>query len=261
MSADPARRFRVRSLYPIALLEGEGMGTAYEYSAKLKLLGAFVAATRPPQRTIIGGLPEAYGLGLDLALLAGLYDCPVVVADDRLPKLEAFAAALRSPQLTPWVEPERFEMRQLRTLAHPAQDNDAPFDLWVTTSAMQRLKGDELREYLAQVRAKSRHAALMAPNRDNPAHLTLTRMDGFTLDELAGLCQGAGLTVHQAGHVDLPPFPPGISRSNEAKERAAESQIERLGMGGLEWWARGERLLPRFIKRRFAHIVYALLSS
>jgi hypothetical protein len=256
-----ARSFTVAHLYPIALFEGEGMGTAYEYSAKLKLIQRFVAATRPPGRILIGGLPEAYGVGLDLALLVARYGGQAVVAEDRAPALEAFAAALRAPQLAGWVDPARFEMRPLEMLARPTRPDDAPFDLWVTTSAIQRLDQDGLHAYLAQVRESARYAVLLAPNRDNRAHLTLTKMRGFTLTELAALCERAGLAVCQAGYVDLPPFPPGIKRSAEAKERAAHSVVERLAMGGLEGWAHVERFLPHPLKRRFSHLVYVYTQS
>ena len=252
-----AHRDSVSDLYPIALWEGEGMGTAYEYSAKLKMLRRVVGAS-PPARVLIAGLPEAYGVGMDLALLGALYDCTVVIADDRPEKLEIFAAALRSPPLRERVDPERFELRRVKTLAHPVQPGDAPYDLWVTTSAIQRLKGARLNAYLVQARDWSLQAVLLAPNADNKAHTTLTRLDGFTLGELVSICEGIGLEVEGAGYVDLPPFPPGISRSEEAKEKAAESAIERLAMGVLEGWVRAERCLPRALQRRYSHLVYVV---
>ncbi len=253
--------FSVIHLYPLALLEGEGMGTAYEYSAKLGLLRQVVAAIGPVKRLIIGGLPEDYGVDLDLALLAAHYGCQTVVADDRWPLLETFASALTSPPLATLADPGRFEMRCLETLARPTHPDEATFDLWLTTSAIQRLTDDELAQYLAQVREKSRHAVLLVPNKANKEHLTLSGLDGFLLPDLIAVCRQAGLTVRQAGYLDIPPFPPGLQRSAEAKEKAAESRIERFIMRGLEWWVRSERILPRFVKRRFGHIAYVVLQS
>jgi hypothetical protein len=253
--------FSVADLYPIALLEGEGMGTAYEYSTKLKLLHRVVAATSSPQRLFIGGLPEAYGIDLDFALLAARHKCQIVVADDRASLLEIFADALQSPPLAGLVDPGHFELRHVETLARPTLPNDAPFDLWLTTSAIQRLDGGELAEYLAQVREKSRHAVLLVPNKANKEHLTLSGLDGFFLPDLVTTCRQAGLTVCEAGYLDLPPFPPGLQRSVEAKEKAAESRLERLVMQGLEWWTEIERFVPHFVKRRFGHIVYVFLQS
>jgi hypothetical protein len=31
-------------------------------------------------------------------------------------------------------------------------------------------------------------------------------------------------------------------------------------MVGLEWWCRGERLIPRPLQRRFAHLAYVALD-
>lgn len=251
----------VTALYLVALFEGEGMGTAYEYSVKIKLLRRLTADVRPLRRMLIGGIPEAYGFSLDLALVAALYGCQVVVAEDRVSVLEGFANALRSPQLKRWIDPACFEMRPIEALARVTRTEDPVYDLWVSTSAIQRLDGDGLAAYLAQVRVKSRYALLMAPNSDNRAHLTLTKLRGFTLSGLGAVCQEAGLVVRESGYLDLPPFPPGIKRSTEAKEKAAKSKLERFAMGGLEWWARGERVLPRFAKRRWAHLVYAFVHA
>jgi hypothetical protein len=253
--------FAVVDLYPLALLEGEGMGTAYEYSAKLKVLQQVMAVIDPLQRLFVGGLPEDYGLDLDLALLATRYGCQTVVADDRMALLEAFALALKSPPLAGWVDPDRFEMRHLDTLARPTRSGDVPFQLWVTTSAIQRLDDSELAEYLAQVRATSRYSVLLVPNKDNKEHLSISGLDGFFLTDLVAACRQAGLTVRQAGHLDVAPFPPGLQRSAEAKKRAASSPVERFVMHGLEWWARSERFMPRFVKRRFGHIAYVFLQS
>jgi hypothetical protein len=74
------------------------------------------------------------------------------------------------------------------------------------------------------------------------------------------VCQTADLEVLSSGYVDLPPFPPGVTRSEEAKERAAESKVERLAMGILEAWSMGERFLPRALRRRFAHLVWVYLG-
>ena len=251
----------VVDLYPLALWEGEGMGTAYEYSVKLKLLRRVVSTVGQPRRVLVGGLPEAYGMDLSLALLAGWYDCQVVVADDRQPLLQTFFRGLEAPPLAGRVEPRRFEMRLLATLARPILPGDESFDLWVTTSSIQRLDAAGRAAYMAQVRSKARCAVIMVPNKDNRAHQTITGIDGIFLPDLVALCQQAGLAVREAGYLDLPPFPPGITRSAQAKEGAAHSPVERLIMVGLEGLAWGERFWPRFVKRPFSHIAYAVVQA
>ena len=60
----------IKSLYPLALAEGEGVGTAYEYFAKRLHLARWLKGTKPPQHILIAGLPEKYGASLDFMLLA-----------------------------------------------------------------------------------------------------------------------------------------------------------------------------------------------
>lgn len=258
-NAHPSLPASVVDLYPLALWEGEGLGTAYEYSVKLKLLRRVVSAVGSPRRVFIGGLPEAYGVDLSLALLAEWYDCQVVVAEDREPLLQTFFRGLEAPPLAGWIDPKRFEMRLLETLARPTLPGDEPFDLWVTTSSIQRLDAAGREAYMAQVRATARSAVIMVPNKDNRAHATITHIDGIYLPELVALCQHSGLVVREAGYLDLPPFPPGITRSDQAKESAANSPVERLIMVGLEGMAWVERFWPRFVKRPFSHIAYAVV--
>jgi hypothetical protein len=208
---------------------------------------------------LIGGLPEAYGVDLSLALLGGWFGCQVVVADDRQTPLQTFFRGLEAPPLAGRIDPERFEMRLLEALARPTLPGDEPFDLWVTTSSIQRLDASGRAAYMAQVRSTARAAVIMVPNKDNRAHTTITHIEGIYLPDLVVLCQQAGLSVREAGYLDLPPFPPGITRSDQAKESAAHSPSERLIMVGLEGMASVERFWPRLVKRPFSHIAYAVV--
>jgi hypothetical protein len=255
------KRFSVVDLYPVALLEGEGMGTAFEYSVKLKMLHRAFKFCLPPRQILIGGLPEAYGVDLALALFAAQYDSRVVVADDRLPMLEKFADALQSLQLSGLVNAEHFEMRHLETLADPTRPDDVPFDLWITTSSIQRLTENERAEYLAQVRENARCAAILVANEGHKAHQNITGIKGFFLPDLVSMCQQAGLAVQEANYLDMPPFPPGITRSTEAKENAAQSSLNRAAMHILEWAVHVERFWPRLVRQRFSHIAYVILQA
>ena len=76
-------RENIRSLYAVNLLEGEGVGTAYEYYAKSKKLKRFLHAIGRPKRILIAGLPERYGLSMDFFLLGDRLDAETVVIDER----------------------------------------------------------------------------------------------------------------------------------------------------------------------------------
>jgi hypothetical protein len=65
----------------------------------------------------------------------------------------------------------------------------------------------------------------------------------------------------RAGYIDMPPFPPGITRSDDQREQATSGRLEAFAMWGLQQYARGERLLPRALRQRQSHIVYALANG
>jgi hypothetical protein len=255
-----AGKASVKSLYPLALLEGEGMGTAYEYSVKIALLERVAQMCGTLKRVLIGGLPEKYGLDLGVALFAASHKCEIMVVDPRPDSLVAFAGLiLRLSGAIEGMDAEQIETELVDSLAQPVDEDSPTFDLWISTSAIQRLDADALESYLDQVRSHTRYAVLFAPNKGNAAHLTISGLDGFHLSSLFALCTRAGLQVLESGYLDLPPFPPGIRRSEEAKAKASTSLLARLAMVMLEGWGRIERHLPGGLKRRHSHLVYVVL--
>lgn len=246
----------VSELYPLALLEGEGMGTAYEYSVKIALLRRVTQACGTRERVLIGGLPEKYGLDLGMARFAARPGREMVVVDHRPDALAALGALIDEIKD---MDAGRIELRPVASLAQPVDAQDPPFDLWISTSAIQALDREGVLAYLAQVQRHARCAVLFAPNKDNDAHLTISGLDGFHLPQLVALCSRARLQVIESGYLDLPPFPPGIKRSEEAKAKASTSLLARGAMAVLEGWGRLERYLPRGLKRRYGHLVYVVL--
>ena len=51
----------IAELYPYALAEGEGVGTAYEYFAKRRVVGPLLSRLPAHARVLVAGLPEKYG--------------------------------------------------------------------------------------------------------------------------------------------------------------------------------------------------------
>ena len=203
---------------------------------------------------MIGGLPEKYGLDLGTVRFAAGCRCQMVVVDHRpqaLAALEALSGEIKSRP--------KIELRPAASLAQPLDEQALIFDLWVSTSAIQMLDSAGVLSYLDHVRRHARCAVLFAPNKDNGAHLTISGLDGFHLSQLVTLCARARLRVLESGYLDLPPFPPGIKRSEEAKAKASTSLLARGGMVALEWWGRLERYFPRGLRRRYGHLVYAIL--
>jgi hypothetical protein len=250
----------VAGLYPVALLEGEGMGTAYEYAVKLVVLQRVAGMCGTLERVLVGGLPEKYGYDLGTTLFAAGHDSAITVVDHRPEVLDAFGKLIgHLAEIAQVVSPERIEVRRVGSLAVPVEEGDPAYDLWVSTSAMQCLDECGLASYLEQVGTYARYAVLFCPNKDNDAHLTISGLDGLRLSHLIQVCSEADLEVLEAGYLDLPPFPPGIQRSEEAKARASSSPTERLAMDVLQGWGRLERYLPRGLKHRYSHLVYVIV--
>ncbi len=266
--------YTIKDLYALALAEGEGMGTAYEYYAKRLALGRWLKGRPRPASILIAGLPEKYGASLDFLLLAGELGAAVTVVDDRPAALARLRGALAqlvgaSPPLARPV----CLLAGLPGLAGLA----GRFDLAVSSEVLQRLAVAERPAYVAALRARASALALFAPNADNPAHTGRSGLAGLRLDEMSALMQATAdhrrptaageaavagrLSAVVFGYIDMPPFPPGITRSDEQREQATQGAFEAAVMGGLRVYAHGERLLPGALRRRQSHIVYALANT
>ena len=256
----------IKALYALALAEGEGMGTAYEYYAKRLILGRWLAERPRPASILIAGLPQKYGASLDFLLLAGELGATVTVVDERpaaLARLERAlgAAAGGLPLARPAVA----------LVALP----DLPglhgrFDLALSSEVLQRLDPAGRAAYVTALRARAAAVALFAPNADNPAHTGRSGLAGLTLAELRALLSetapsplavGGRPSAVVSAYVDMPPFPPGITRSDEQREQATQGAFEALVMSGLRVYAHAERFLPGGLRRRQSHIVYALADG
>ena len=101
---------------------------------------------------------------------------------------------------------------------------------------------------------------MFCPNADNEAHNSRSGLAGLALHEIHTLAEGGGTPAGRitSDYIDMPPFPPGITRTAEQREDATSGRFEALVMWGLQRYAHVERFLPMSLHRRHAHIVYAL---
>jgi hypothetical protein len=182
--------YTIKDLYALALAEGEGMGTAYEYYAKRLALGRWLKARPRPASILVAGLPEKYGASLDFLLLAGELGAAVTVVDDRPAALDRLRGALDRPQRSQktsevWAVFPRpvCLLADLPRLAGLA----GQFDLAVSSEVLQRLAAAERPAYVAALGARADALALFAPNADNPAHTGRSGLAGLQLDEMSAL--------------------------------------------------------------------------
>jgi hypothetical protein len=257
------RTLSIKSLYALALAEGEGVGTAYEYFAKRLVLGRWLADQKRPSRILVAGLPEKYGSSLDFLQLAQEVGAEMTVVDERPLSLEKLRNSLAAAQKEGWlaVTPQTIAVDTMTDLSAAV----GPFDLVISSEVLQRLNPDERVEYIKQVRGMGTAVALFAPNSDNAAHTNISGLSGIKLAELRAYLQTcpdrrSPLANSKTGYIDMPPFPPGITRSDDQREQATSGRMEAIAMWGLGYYARAERFLPLSIRRSHSHIVYALLS-
>ena len=252
----------IKSLYTINLLEGEGVGTAYEYYAKLRKLRRFMNSIGTPRNVLIAGLPEKYGLSMDFFLLAQALGAETVIVDDRalaLERAKRVICTLESKKLIADIKPSFVKVDHIAEVC----DNSfykSKFDLALSSEVLQRLNEDRA-AYIARLRELATHFAIFAPNRGNESHAKLSGLRSVHLEELLKYCRegNSKVTIYDSGFLDMPPFPPGLSRSQEKREQARSSRIEAILMKSLEIYSLCESILPEFIKAKIAHIVYVMV--
>lgn len=253
-------RHSIKDLYAPALAEGEGMGTAYEYYVKRRALAQFLQRIGRPASILIAGLPEKYGVSLDFLLLATELGARTTVVDDRPAALERLRDALDRlavlPDVPVIVPPTHLLLTDLESLTAL----DARYDLALSSEVLQRLSPAGRAPFVKRLFQYAPTLALFCPNADNEAHNSRSGLGGLRLEEMAALTAVRG-RPSAVGFIDMPPFPPGITRSAEQREDATSGRFEGAVMKGLEFYARAERLMPLFIRRRQSHIVYAFFAG
>lgn len=241
----------IKSLYVPALAEGEGVGTAYEYFAKRLVLNRWLARLpRRPKTVLVAGCPEKYGSSLDFVLLAAELGAALTVIDDRSDAVEKAKRGLEAAQAEGWL-PGFTAVYKTAPLTD-LQTASERFDLVLSSEVLQRLAPNERERYVDGLVAVGTAVALFVPNGDNPAHTNLSGLNGLALDELQTLLPG-----WQTGFIDMPPFPPGMTRSDEQREHATSGLAEAIAMWGLGYYARLESVIPPTIRQQQSHIVYA----
>jgi len=130
------------------------------------------------------------------------------------------------------------------------------YDLALSSEVFQRL-GDNKQAYLDNLRIKADNLAIFAPNQGNSSHAELSGLKSVCLEELLrNIGEHTDMRIYEAGYVDMPPFPPGLSRSQEKRKQASEDRLEGILMKILALYCSFENLFPGFVKKKMAHITY-----
>lgn len=254
----------IKSLYALNLVEGEGLGTAYEYFVKLRKLKRFINSIQKPKRILIAGLPERYGLSMDFFLLGQILQAETVVVDERSEVLEKAQKVLRTLRAQKIFDERNVTCLKVEEMAEFNKEKPSPglFDLALSSEVLQRLDKAQ-GTYISNLKKVSKNFALFVPNQGNESHARISELKGVYLRDMLRYCYEGDLRIHifDHGYLDMPPFPPGLKRSQQKRERAATSRLTTLMMKGLETYSLCEDLIPKFLKKKKAHIVYAMIIS
>ena len=253
----------IKSLYPLALAEGEGVGTAYEYFAKRLILGRWLKNRPKPTSMLVAGLPEKYGCSLDFFLLAHEWGIRPIVVDQRQTALEKLARSIAVAQQIGELVGLEVDLLLVNDIV-ALDEIDGQFDLAICSEVLQGISAENRPNFLNRLNQLASQTAIFCPNADNAAHTNLSGLSGLTLNEIQALSalpstrspQSSSLT----GYIDMPPFPPGITRDEDQREHATSGKFEAFAMWGLGYYARAERVIPTRIRRSQSHIVYSFSS-
>ncbi|MCK5921417.1 MAG: methyltransferase domain-containing protein, partial [Methylococcales bacterium] len=208
-----------------------------------------------PRSILIAGLPQKYGSSLDFLLLSSEIGVSAEVVDDRPEAIEKLHTSLAAGGGVSSIrKPARASaVSDLTTLNFP----DGAFDLVICSEVLQRLP--QKQAYITELARVGKRVALFCPNQDNGAHTEISGLSGVRLDELRGFVRGLGRDF-SSGYIDMPPFPPGITRSEDQRDQATSGKMEAFAMWSLGYYARLEHFLPNAIRKKKSHIVYALID-
>lgn len=257
-------RQNIRSLYEINLVEGEGVGTSYEYYAKFRKLSNFINSMEHPRNILIAGLPEKYGLSMDFFLLGQLLRAKILVIDDRPDKLEKVRNTLSTLNSRRILNCRHviFKLANRMEEFYEESQEEGIFDLALSSEVYQRLDGAYER-YIDNLKKAAQNFAIFIPNGQNNSHNKLSGLNSVYMEELLKTCraeQSSTLKIYDYGYVDMPPFPPGLTRSQEKRKSVTGSRFEAILMNGLELYCLLEDIFPKFVKEKIAHIVYVMVK-
>lgn len=226
--------YSLTELYSLAIAEGQGYGTCYEYLTKLRLIEAFVKG-KHIQTVLIYGLPEKYGHSLDFVYFCTKNKLEVFVFE-QVKRVKELKKALKGLNLT---RPKTIEVI------------DRNYDLILSSEYLQQFSQRSRRETATQIKNNCKYAVIFVPNKENPSHRKKSGLKAISLRRLRAMFGD----VERSGFIDMPFFGPG------SRLRKSRRSPNSLLLMALILWSYFEAIFPAFIKRRCSHICYAAINN
>lgn len=228
----------LRGFYHLALIEGEGLGTAYEYLAKHRILKPCFKN----EKSLIYGLPEKYGFGLDLLYFLDKSGYEIHVYEDRKEKVRQYSKIIKT----------LIKIRFIQRTPLIINEIKGCYDLVLSSEVIQRFNPKELQNYFLNIKNSSKRAIIFFPNGNNKAHCHMTKLRAYKPEALSHFFYGKV----ELGFVDMPPFPPGLSVKSDQRRQNLKLLIPLLSL-----WSFIEQICPRFVKQHFCHIAYLSIEN
>ncbi len=240
----------IRKFYQAAITEREGVGTAYEYLVKYRLLSK-VVNEKKNSNILVAGLPEKYGYSLDFILLSEENDCNCEVVDERIEKLNGIRGIFEkihkdaiSVRLC-----DLYNLENIYTQKH--------FDLAFSCEVLQRLSSEDQIQYIRSLKRIAKNVILFVPNGDNRSHKASSGLNSITRKELVGQFNALnGCEYRDIGYLDIPPWPPGV-KDNPLKGRIGRTLCNIL-LNILQIISVLEPFYPKSVKSKYAHLIYVI---
>jgi hypothetical protein len=239
--------------FRIAIAEGEGLGTAYEYYAKFHLMKK-VLNPEKVKKILVFGLPEKYGYSLDFVLYSHYLDASLVIVDERderLIKHKQICSELFNDNFT-----KKIEYVHLNNWSDPFQISP-DIDLALSSEVFQRLNHKQ-REVYAKNLQKVPRVAIFTPNSKNSNHATTSGLKTCSINDLETSFEGFG--IKHFGYVDFFLSPPGLHLQKKNKT-ILKKRSNLVSLCLQSWHAIAEKSLKFMPTQRLHHIVYLISAQ
>lgn len=231
-------------------MEDEGVGTAYEYLVKYRLLCKIINKNEN-SGILIAGLPEKYGYSLDLIMFGKENSLNCEVVDERIEKIN------RLKQIFERTHKDTIPVRLCNLCDLENIYPEKHFDLAFSCEVLQRLSLDEQIQYIRSLKKIAKNIVLFVPNGDNKGHQVYSCLNIITRKELINHFNMADdRRHHDTGYIDMPPWPPGV-RKNILKGVIGR-KICSISLNILQIASAIEPFYPAFIKSGYAHLIYII---
>ena len=239
-------------LLNLSLAEGEGVGMWYEYLVKIR--------TYPKEKNkniLILGLPEKYGIGIDVLYFL-TQGGNLTVVDYRQEVLNKFKKITSD-----FLGEVNLETKLVSDYcATGFLDNS--FDLVINSEVLQQFENYE--EIIKEmIRVSKKHIMFFVSNGACYAHPKFSGLNSYKLKTVKEkIYKMKKVNIKKAGYIDIPPWPSGIQvkqKGQGGKPSLLFKIVKAVAVVVIPILAWKERFIPPPLRQKLAHFIYFKLEK